>query len=206
VMKGWWIPTLLACAAHGAFSALPVQIGAPQKAKKTDVAFQFSPPPPPPPTKPPDVKPAPLKPVRKLKKRVVTKPPLPPEVEEEPEEEPVEEAVEAPNQEAVAEAPVQAEPVMETPRPKYDLRVYGKQIHDMVIKHRRYPRAARRLGLEGKVYVKISVLRNGELAENLLCTALRVKKFWIKKPCAWYERPRHCCRCPMNLKKRQQVW
>ena len=169
-MRGWWLPTLLACMAHGAFSILPVQIGAPKKAKQPDVTFQFSPPPPPPAAEPPELTPPPKpKPFKKLKKRVVAKPPPPPpEPQEEPDEEPVEDIAEqAPDESpATPQAPVQAERTVQKTKPKFDLRAYGKQIHQLVIKHRRYPRAARRLGLEGKVLIKISVLRNGQLAED----------------------------------------
>ena len=169
-MRGWWLPTLLACMAHGAFSVLPVQIGTPNKVKKPDVTFQFSPPPPPPAAEPPKVTPPPKpRPLKKLKKRVVTKPPPPPpEPKEEPEEEPVEDIAEQEPDEkqATPQAPIQAKTVEQKPRAKFDLRAYGKQIHQLVIQHRRYPRAARRLGLEGKVLVKISVQRNGQLAED----------------------------------------
>ena len=94
-------------------------------------------------------------------------PPPPPETQEELLEEPVEETPEI--SETPPEVPAVPEtvaPVAQKPKPKFDLRAYGKQIHQMVIQHRRYPRAARRLGLEGKVLVKISVQRNGQLAED----------------------------------------
>ena len=169
-MRGWWLPTVLACMAHGAFSVMPVQIGAPQKQEKPDVTFQFSPPPPPPASKPPDIKPPPPQPqrVKKLKKRVLPlPPPPPPETQEELLEEPVEETPEI--SETPPEVPAVPEtvaPVAQKPKPKFDLRAYGKQIHQMVIQHRRYPRAARRLGLEGKVLVKIAILRDGSLAQD----------------------------------------
>jgi len=167
-MRGWWLPTLVACMAHGAFSVVPVQIGAPQKQKTPDVTFQFSPPPPPPASMPPETKPPPTpKRIKKLKKRVVPLPPPPPQLEEEPEEEPIEEAPDVSDEPSeVQAAPKVVAPIAQAPRPKFDLRAYGKQIHQMVIQHRRYPRAARRLGLEGKALVKIAVLRDGTLAED----------------------------------------
>lgn len=167
-MRSWWLPTLLACMAHGAFSILPVEMGVSQKTNKPDVTFQLSPPPPPPAVAPPEVKPPLLKPkpLKKLKKRVVSQPPPPPpETEEDLEEEPVQELPEVfQSPQELPAAPINAEIVTQKPKPKFNLRAYGKQIHHLVIKHRRYPRAARRLGLEGKVLVKISVLRNGTLA------------------------------------------
>ena len=94
-------------------------------------------------------------------------PPPPPETQEELLEEPVEETPEISDTPPdVPAVPETVAPVAQKPRPKFDLRAYGKQIHQMVIQHRRYPRAARRLGLEGKVLVKIAILRDGSLAQE----------------------------------------
>jgi protein TonB len=49
-----------------------------------------------------------------------------------------------------------------------DLGAYGRSIHRAVVKHRRYPRVARRLGLEGKVLIKISVDRQGRLLNAVI--------------------------------------
>ena len=82
-------------------------------------------------------------------------------------EEPVDEAPEVEESpQELPPAPERVEEVVEAPKPKFDLRAYGQRIHQLVLKHRRYPRSARRLGLEGKVFVKIAVGRNGELARE----------------------------------------
>ena len=163
--KGWWLPVVLACVAHAAVTVLPVQLGAPQKKAEPDLTFQFSPPPPPPQplqTPPPQKF---NKPIKRRKRRIIPEPPPPPV--QEMDEEPVDEAPEVEESpQELPPAPERVKEVVEAPKPKFDLRAYGQRIHQLVLKHRRYPRSARRLGLEGKVFVKIAVGRNGELARE----------------------------------------
>ena len=47
-----------------------------------------------------------------------------------------------------------------------DLQAYGRRVYREVMAHRRYPAVARRLGLEGRVLVRIAVDPDGQLVEE----------------------------------------
>ena len=174
MLRTWFIPMFTACALSGALTMLPVDLSAHKsRDNKKDLTVEFlefnepepSPPvvePQPPKEEPKAVKPK-VQPKKKVKKRVkkrkrVVKPkakvPVPIEPTPQPTPEPVEEIV--------PPAPV-VEKQPEPARPKVDLGAYGRSIHRSVVKHRRYPRVARRLGLEGKALVTIRVNQEGAL-------------------------------------------
>ena len=162
-MRAWFLPTFLACVAHGALSLLPVDFGSKPKPKpKTDVTFALQQMPTPPPSPEEAVVAAP-QPPRKTKRRIS---PEPPPVEPEPDVLEPETELEEPEEE-------KAKAILDTPlkgqaKPEFDLRAYGQKIYGLVVKHRRYPVVARRLGLEGKVLIQISIQRSGALGDEPL--------------------------------------
>ena len=169
----WFIPMFAAISLSGAIALLPVKLAS-SKIPKPEKEFRFEvvelPPPQevlpePEPVKPPPKKVVQPKPVvrksRPKPKRKVVKPKPIATVASYEEVEPVEEALEP----VTDPVPTPIAPPPPPPAPKVDLRAYGKGIHNAVVKHQNYPRVARRLELEGKALVEISINQDGTLIE-----------------------------------------
>ncbi len=165
-MRGWVLSSTAACLVHGAVILMPVvseQLPVP-KHPEPEVVLRLVPaslkpavaPVPPAPTKPPPV-------VRK-KKRVRRPKPTPKSLPPVPTK-PIPKS--APDPATVREAPPSVPPPAEdrTPQPApVDLRPYGRGIHHAIMSHRRYPHVARRLRLEGRAFIRITLKQNGHLA------------------------------------------
>lgn len=88
--------------------------------------------------------------------------PPPPEPAPEPTPEPV-----RPPEPVAPPPPVATPPPAPTaPTARPDLGGYRRGIHGAVMKRRRYPRSARRLGLEGKAVVRVFIDREGKMARR----------------------------------------
>ena len=168
--EGEFGPVLVAMIAHGALVVLPVVLpGAPEK-RSEQLALRMVLPPRAPAVQRVVTKPHP--PVLQNKPKRVVRRPIPrpiarpktsapiavakPVLKPEPEER---------IDERDAPPPVQPSlPPTVEPAQAVDLRAYGRSIHGAVLRHRRYPIAARRMRLQGKVLVKLRVTRSGQLA------------------------------------------
>ncbi len=191
--RGRLLPTLTACAMHGAVAVLPVEFDdgqvadtqpvvtlrlAPTREPALPPVSEPSPPPtsPPLPSSPPVVerparrppRPKPLR-AKKVVRRSRRRPPEP--VSQQSERRSAEATPQpsdpmdvAPPRVVPPSVSVAAKPASPAPAARIDLRAYGRGVYRSVVGYRRYPRVARRLGLEGRVLVKISVAHDGRLA------------------------------------------
>lgn len=156
--SGW--PYLLAVGLHAAAMVVPVAWPKRERAPETpEVVLRFSAPPPAPLTPPePEVAPPQAKPKRRPRPRPKPSPdahrPTPPP----------EPAAEPPAPPSPPPAPSPPEPVRAPPAPHPgDVRRYGRGVYRSMLPHRRYPLAARKLRLEGRVLLRVRLRRDGRV-------------------------------------------
>ena len=183
----WIIPLGIAGVAHGALAVLPVSFDPPpppRLALKISAPRKFTPPPPkPPPPKPPPKtpKPPPPKPKKVIRRRVPKTPPPQPAkpTPAKTTPAPVPAAPAVTTAKAAPKAPAVPPPAAPAPArtkvpPKpvkakaVNLRGYMRGLHGALLRHRRYPAVAKRLGLEGRVLLELRVKRDGKLAKVAL--------------------------------------
>jgi protein TonB len=172
--------------AHGAVIALPIRIPPPDAPEMLPLSVVFDrlpePPPPTPPKPPPPLPPSPMDrpppvrptappPIRRARRRPAR--PRAAALAQEPKSLPDvrhEQPPPAPTLPArtVADVQARAAPVDPVPPPPPaagpDMSVWGATVRSSVLQRRRYPRAARRLGLEGTAVVSLLLWPDGRLA------------------------------------------
>ncbi|MBR56805.1 MAG: hypothetical protein CMH54_01975 [Myxococcales bacterium] len=177
MLSTWFTPMFAAISLSGAIALLPIQVASSKiPVPQEEFSFEVIEVPPaepevekleveePPPEKIVKPKPVVRKPRPKRKKKKIVKPEPLAQFVPKQDEEPVEEVYDT-------EPLVDPTPVPDLtppPRPEVDLRAYGKSIHGAVVQHQNYPRVARRLELEGKTLVEISVNLEGELVHVVI--------------------------------------
>ncbi len=187
----WWVPVVVTGVAHATFLAVPLHFSERSHHDDETVVLHFRAPPPPaepPPPEPPPPEelplepppPPPEEPPPKSRERAKTPeppsepepPPPEPEHAPEPEPEPPPVAPTAPPEPTPPTLPERRpSPAPERePEPspirrptKADFRAYAQNMRASFLRHRRYPPAALRMGLEGVAKVKLTVDRRGRL-------------------------------------------
>jgi periplasmic protein TonB len=173
-LRGWMLPASLTIGVHAAIPLLPVAFGGGEGPEPpATIRMSLPPPEPPPPpepvVEPPPPEPPPPAPPPPVRRRPVpTEAPALPEPVEEPAPEPEELVPVIPEPPAPPPppppAPVRAPPPPQAVTPRVDLGAYRHALRDTLDQHKRYPRMARRMGLEGTVEVEVVVRADGGLA------------------------------------------
>ncbi len=191
MIRGWWGPGFLTVAAHGVLLAVVLPMPDPPQLEEPRVVLRVKAPPPeqaiaPPPPEPPPPEPeppppppepappalqtpAPPEPKRTPKPEPAPSQPQPqpqPQPEPPPEPPPTPAVDPLPPATDASPAKLPTRPATKPSKPSggtVDLGAYAKSMRSKLLRHRRYPPAALRTGLEGVVKVKIAVDRRGRI-------------------------------------------